>query len=173
MRADEFGTLLLDDNGRPAVRFARPYAAAPARLWAALTEPGQLARWFEATGGDLRAGGTFAIRFPGDPPYEKTGRILRCARGRSFTITWIDPPHPEARLCVELCQDGDNTTLALAHGPLPRELAADYGLGWHSYLDRLAAFLGGGAATDRGGQARLLAHYAAQAAALALPAPSG
>lgn len=173
MRAGEFGSLLLAASRRPALRFARPYAAAPARLWAALTEPAQLARWFEATDGDLRGGGTFAIRFPGEPPYEKSGRILRCAPGRSFALTWVDPPHPEARLCLELHREGGNTTLALTHGPLPRALAADYGVGWHTYLDRLAAFLAGEARPGREGRTRLLAHYAAQAAALALPAPSG
>lgn len=56
----------LEHDGRPAVRFQRIYPHAIERVWAAVTEPTELAHWFPSTVKiELRPGGT--IEFFDDP----------------------------------------------------------------------------------------------------------
>jgi hypothetical protein len=63
---------LVDHDGRPAVCFRREYPHPVERLWAAITEPGELAHWFPSNVRmEPKVGGT--IEFFGDPNLPESG----------------------------------------------------------------------------------------------------
>jgi hypothetical protein len=66
----------IEFDGRPAVRFERTYDYAVERVWAAITEPGELAHWFPSSVElEPRAGGR--ISFSADPHASRqTGVVL-------------------------------------------------------------------------------------------------
>ena len=66
----------------------------PERLWDALTEPGQLAKWFGAdVQWDLREGGS--ARFRRDDGTERAGRVEAVRPGRHLRFRWW-PAEPRA-----------------------------------------------------------------------------
>jgi uncharacterized protein YndB with AHSA1/START domain len=66
----------------------------PERLWEALTEPGQLAKWFGAdVEWDLREGGP--ARFRRDDGTERAGRVEAVRPGRHLRFRWW-PAEPAA-----------------------------------------------------------------------------
>ena len=132
------GTLETID-GRPALRFERRLAHPVDRVWRAVTEPAELARWFVAPVAWTPAlGETFG------------------AEGQSGEITALDAPHRLAwtwgdeRYAFELAADGDGCRLVFIHvfdgrhGP-----AAQHAAGWEAYFDRLDAHLAGGALSEQ------------------------
>jgi uncharacterized protein YndB with AHSA1/START domain len=134
-------------DGRPALRVERRYRHSVERVWRAVTEPAELARWFVA-----EAQWTPALdeEFPG-------GRI-----------TELDPPHRFAWIwgdqlfAFELTADGDGCRLVFTHvfdpdaGP-PWQHAA----GWETYFDRLEAHLDGGHLSEEDTHAGIEARMAA------------
>jgi uncharacterized protein YndB with AHSA1/START domain len=78
----------VDFDGRPAVRFERTYPHPPERVWSAITEPGELARWFPAKVSlEPRVGG--AIEFTDDPNVApRSGTILEFDPPRLLAYTW-------------------------------------------------------------------------------------
>jgi uncharacterized protein YndB with AHSA1/START domain len=135
---DDLGSYV-EQNGRPAVRFERGYPHPVERVWAAITEPGQLVRWFpSAVEMEPRVGG--AVRFSGDPYSEgSSGEVL----------TW-DPPHRLAftwgpdELHLTLDDDGDGRCrLVLVDVLSDRSTAARNGGGWHVCLAELTKLLDG------------------------------
>ena len=77
-------------NGRPAVRFSRSYDHPVERLWTALTDPGELPRWFPSKVAiEPRVGG--AIEFSGDANMPlSTGTILEYQPPHRLAYTWGD-----------------------------------------------------------------------------------
>jgi uncharacterized protein YndB with AHSA1/START domain len=122
-------------DGRPALRFERRLPHSVERVWRAVTEPSELARWFvvaevpwtPAAGEEFEAGGD-------------TGRIES-----------VEPPHLLAwtwgveRYSFELRPDGDGCVLVFTHVFNP-ELGPSWqhAAGWETYLVRLDAHLAGG-----------------------------
>lgn len=71
----------IERDGRPAVRFQRTYPHPVERVWAAVTEPDELAQWFPSSVKiEPCEGGTIA--FADDPDAEPA----------SGTILIMDPP---------------------------------------------------------------------------------
>jgi uncharacterized protein YndB with AHSA1/START domain len=65
----------------------------PERLWDALTEPGQLAKWFGAdVEWDLREGGS--ARFRRDDGTERAGRVEAVRPGRHLRFRWWPADRP-------------------------------------------------------------------------------
>ena len=62
--------------------FDRVYDTDAADLWRAVTDPERLARWFAPVEGDLRAGGSFTIRF--DDNAVPGCRLTTCDAPRGF-----------------------------------------------------------------------------------------
>lgn len=121
-------------DGRPALRLERRLAHPVERVWRAVTEPAELARWFVAevpwtpeAGEEFEAGG-------------ETGRITALEPPRLLAWTW-----GVERYSFELAPDGDGCVLVFTHGFNP-ELgpAWQHAAGWETYFDRLEAHLGGG-----------------------------
>jgi uncharacterized protein YndB with AHSA1/START domain len=131
------GTLETID-GRPALRFERLMAHPIERVWRAVTEPAELAQWFvapvswtPALGETFGGGGA-------------SGEITALEAPRLLAWSWANE-----RYAFELTPDGDGCRLVFTHvfdaryGP-----AAQHAAGWETYLDRLAAMLGGGALSE-------------------------
>ncbi len=137
--ADSFA---LEPAGADRVRATRRFAAPPAKLWRALTEPAPIRRWMEtptwpttACEVDLRPGG--AIRYAWgamvltgafrelDPPTE--GRPGRMAHTELFEPDWTDG---ETVCTTTLTADGEGTLLTmdiLYSGPKGRDMALTSG----------------------------------------------
>lgn len=123
--------------GEPVLRFARRFPHPVERVWAALTEPAQMGRWFPCeVEADLRVGGLLTLRFPGEEP-------------DVAEITELEPPHAIAfrwagehlRWTVE--PDGEGCVLRLANSVLDPAWTANIAAGWHRCLEALAAHLDG------------------------------
>jgi uncharacterized protein YndB with AHSA1/START domain len=121
-------------DGRPALRFERRLDHSIERVWRAVSEPDELARWFvaevpwtPAPGEAFEAGG-------------ETGRITALEPPRLLAWTWA-----AERYSFELAPEGDGCRLVFTHVFNP-ELgpAWQHAAGWETYLNRLEAHLAGG-----------------------------
>ena len=142
-------------DGRPALRLERRLDHSVERVWRAVTEPAELARWFVAEAPWTPVAGE---------EFEAAG-----ARGR---ITALEPPHLIAwtwgveQYRFELAGDGDGCTLVFTHVFNP-ELGPgwQHAAGWETYFDRLDAHLAGGFLSEEdaheGMDARLARYRAA------------
>jgi uncharacterized protein YndB with AHSA1/START domain len=131
------GTLETID-GRPALRFERRLAHSIERVWRAVTEPDEIARWFVAPVAWTPAlGETFGEE-------GQAGRITELQEPHVLAWSWGDE-----RYRFELAPDGDGCRLTFTHifdakyGP-----AAQHAAGWETYLDRLDAHVVGGHLTE-------------------------
>lgn len=136
----EVGRRLVAGGEEVSVLLRRTYDAPIAAVWAALTEPERLQRWFLPVSGDLRVGGTFQTEG------NAGGEILRCTPPHLLTVTWGD-----ATSVIELRLSpakGDSTALELEH-TVPIAMAGSgagalfVGPGWDSALMALSLFLRG------------------------------
>ncbi len=120
-------------DGRPALRFERRFNHSVDRVWRAVTEPSELARWFIA-------------------PVEWTP-----APGERFEsmdevgeLTEVEPPHVIAytwggeHFRFELRPDGPGCLLVFTHVFDDRSFGAQHATGWELHFDRLDAHLAGG-----------------------------
>jgi uncharacterized protein YndB with AHSA1/START domain len=127
-------------RGRPAVRFERAYAGSAERVWSAVTEPGELARWFPSSVTfEPRPGGT--VRFSGDPNVaDSEGTVLVFAPPTEFAFTWGgNDVHLEVR------DDGaGRSRLTLVDVLSDASEAARNAAGWDVCLGVLDALLAGG-----------------------------
>lgn len=118
-------------DGRPALRFERRLEHSVERVWRAVTEPAELARWFVAevpwtpvAGETFEAGG-------------ETGRITALEPPRRLAWSW-----GVERYSFELRPDGDGCVLVFIHVFNPRLGPGwQHAAGWESYLNRLDAHL--------------------------------
>jgi uncharacterized protein YndB with AHSA1/START domain len=121
-------------DGRPALRFERRLDHSVERVWRAVTEPAELARWFVS-----EVSWTPAL----DETFEgggQTGRITALDPPRVLTWTW-----GVERFGFELTPDGDGCVLVFTHVFDP-ELGPSWqhAAGWETYFKRLDAHLAGG-----------------------------
>ena len=126
------GSLETIDN-RPALRFERHVNHSVERVWRAISEPAELARWFVAAPSSKPAAGA---RFE--------------AAGLAGEVTEFDAPHVFAwswggeLFRFELRPDGRGCVLVFTHVFSDRSFAAQHAAGWETYLNRLDAHLAGG-----------------------------
>ncbi|HEV7882472.1 MAG TPA: SRPBCC domain-containing protein [Solirubrobacteraceae bacterium] len=123
-------------DGRPALRFERHLDHSAERVWRAVTEPAELARWFVSA-----VAWTPAL-----------GEVIEAA-GESGAITVLHPPRLIAwtwgveRYSFELTPDADGSgcVLVFTHVFDPRRGPDwQHAAGWETYLNRLDAHLAGG-----------------------------
>ena len=119
------------EGGRSALVFVRHVRHAPARVWAALTDPAQLRQWAPFTPDrDLATVGPATLRMTdGQNTEEFAAEVRRVVAPRLLEYTWGDD-----LLRWELAPEGAGTRLTLRHtvdAPdwLPRAAA-----GWHICL---------------------------------------
>ncbi len=145
MTAD--GTLETAADGRATIRFERRLKHPPARVWAAITEPGELIGWWGEAQVDLREGGSFEVRWLNSDEDGNSAHmhaaIVRLEPERLLELEG----DIHGTLRFELEPDGDGTTLRFSSTlELPEELRAKVVAGWHWHLDALETVLGGGGA---------------------------
>jgi uncharacterized protein YndB with AHSA1/START domain len=126
-------------QGRPTLSFERRLAHPVEKVWAAVTEPEELAHWFPATVTvDLRVGGamTFDFGYGGEP---SPGEVTELDPPRVFAFVW----GAGDQLRFELEPAGDGTLLRFSHEIGDQREAARGAAGWHVCLDTLEQRLAG------------------------------
>jgi uncharacterized protein YndB with AHSA1/START domain len=127
------GTLETLDDGRPALRFERHLSHSVERVWRAVSEPAELARWFVApVAWKPELGETFGAM-------DQHGEITELDPPRRLTWTW-----GAEQFSFQLSPDGDGCLLVFVHVLDDRSLAAQHASGWECYFKRLDAHLAGG-----------------------------
>jgi uncharacterized protein YndB with AHSA1/START domain len=152
------GTVRTRDDGQTVIRFERRLAHPIERVWAALTERGELIKWWGDATLELVEGGNFTLRWLNT---DEDGNAV----AMNATISSLDPPRVletvgvwgstnrsgesiderHAVLRWELEADGDETVLRFTNiVELTDEGRANVPGGWHYHLDALATALDGG-----------------------------
>jgi uncharacterized protein YndB with AHSA1/START domain len=120
-------------TGRCEVRFTRYYRAPPEEVWAALTEPGSLARWLAAPlQVDLRAGGSFRLQL--GPGETMDGRVRAVEPHRTLELDWRRDGEQPSVIRFELSPDGEGTVLVLDHLRIEARIGMRYAAIWERRL---------------------------------------
>jgi uncharacterized protein YndB with AHSA1/START domain len=130
---------------RQVIRFERRLDHPVERVWRAISEPGEMAKWLALTELEPAEGGRVVLTWQNTDDEGNT----TVARG---TVTALDPPRliefdtdVHGRLRWELEPDGEGTVLSFtAEVQLPEEYELKVLAGWHIHLDHLEEVLDGG-----------------------------
>ncbi|MEX2296172.1 MAG: SRPBCC domain-containing protein [Dongiaceae bacterium] len=134
---------------RPSLTLKRRIKAAPAKIYAAWTDPALILRWFGPDSGevleaetDVRVGGRYHIAFrTGDGErHDVSGVYHEVLPGEKlvFTWAWRTTPERESMVTVTFKPDADGTILTLLHERFFDEAARDnHRTGWSGALDKL------------------------------------
>ena len=127
---------------RSELRIRRRLDATPARVWRALTEPGELARWLAVSAQlDPRVGGRVELQLRGDTA---DGEVLRFDPPAQLAFSWHEPSSGFAsRVDIQLTPDRDGTWLELRHAFTGPANTRGFAAGWHHKLELLADTLEG------------------------------
>ena len=131
-----------------AVRFVRHFhspSGLVSRVWKFLTEPSRLPEWYGEGSIEPREGG--AVSLMGG---HIRGVVTQWRPEQMLGYTWnvFSPGEtvsqwPVSYLELALQPDGDGTRLTLTHRPIPEAMQKQTAMGWHTYLDLVAAGLEG------------------------------
>jgi uncharacterized protein YndB with AHSA1/START domain len=132
------------DGGYYGVRLERVYSAPPEEIWSALTEPERLRGWMGELTGSVTAGSTFELRLTDDPADAVRCHVRAFEPPQLLVLEWHPLGQGASTLRCELTSVPEGTRFVLDHALLDAEAAAEYGAGWHTYQDQLAAYLSGG-----------------------------
>jgi uncharacterized protein YndB with AHSA1/START domain len=140
------GTLVV--SGEIAViAFERRLRHSIETVWAALTDPEELAAWLGQAALERHQGGQVSIRTgPVDQPQRQgliSGRVLAWDPPRVLEHEWTQPGLDVSVVRYELEAEAGGTVLRFTHRRSVRPGATGGRAGWHAYLDRLAAHLDG------------------------------
>lgn len=130
-------------DGTPHLVLDRTFRAPVEDVWAAVTDPARLARWFGTWRGDPSTGRfEVAMTFDGMPfePYV----VEVCEPPHRLRVRSVnDAPEENWTLDLRLRASGAGTALELAQVVDATTDAADVGPGWEYQLDRLDAAVHG------------------------------
>jgi uncharacterized protein YndB with AHSA1/START domain len=144
------------ESHKPSLTIKRRLNAPPAKVYAAWTNPTQLARWFGPTDTvkdsvkaelDVRVDGKFRVSFTGcmdgNTEYHEVGGVYREVVPNQklvFTWAWHTTPERESLVTITIKPDGDGSILTLHHARFFDEPARDgHERGWSGTLDKLEA----------------------------------
>ena len=135
-------------DGTAVVRMEDRFDTQIEDLWAALTDPGRLARWYGEIDGDLRVGGDYRARlFAGG--WDGTGRIEACEPPHRLLVTTTESEDAvHGTIEVTLAADGDQTILVLEERGMPLRMIAGYGAGIQVHVEDLRAHIAGHGRVD-------------------------
>ena len=137
----------------PSVTIVRRIKAPPAKVYAALTEPKLMVRWWGPDAGptlsaeaDVRPGGRFSIvfRLLNGEEHNPTGIYQEVVPGKKlvFTWEWAGTQERESLVTIALRRDGEGTLLTLMHEQFADEAARDrHARGWNGTLDKLENYV--------------------------------
>ncbi|MDP2331007.1 MAG: SRPBCC family protein [Reyranella sp.] len=127
------------------VRFERLLPGPVTRTWQVLTEINRLPGWYGEGHIEPRAGGAVALMGG-----HIRGTVTQYLAPQRLAYSWnvFNPgdevsPYPESHLSLELKPAGDDTALTLTHLPVLERFVKLNAMGWHTYLDMVAAALRG------------------------------
>ncbi|HUL54301.1 MAG TPA: SRPBCC domain-containing protein [Opitutaceae bacterium] len=132
-----------------SLKLTRLLPQSRAEIFAALTDPAQMAQWFFGmeTGAakvtrDLRPGGRYLIAMSdGAKTCNPQGVYLEIRPPERLAFTWISEACPrESRVTIDLIARPGGTELVLTH-ELPADAAEGHRVGWGHCLDHLEALL--------------------------------
>jgi len=138
---------------KPSLTIRRRFNAPPSKLYAAWTDPKQIAHWMGPEGidavsseADPRVGGRYRFVMKGaDGEVHDVGGIYReVVPGEKlvFTWAWHSTPERESLVTVLIKPDGDGSLLTLIHEQFFDEAARDrHNVGWSSCFNKLERFL--------------------------------
>jgi uncharacterized protein YndB with AHSA1/START domain len=138
----------------PSVVIVRRIKATPARIWAAITQPELMIRWWGPDAGptlsvvaDVRPGGRFSVvfRLLNGEEHNPTGIYREVVPEKKLVFTWDLPGMPETESLVTFRLEpfDGGTELTLTHEHLPdEENRNSHEKGWSGLLDKLPLFLG-------------------------------
>jgi uncharacterized protein YndB with AHSA1/START domain len=134
------GKVIRDGDG-VRLEFVRTYPDPIERVWAAVTDPDELGKWYGTWRGDPATGTVELASIEGGGEY-KPVEIVECRRPRRLAVV-LPTPYGPWPLSITLSESDGLTTLVFVH-----QLAEPYdptsiGPGWHYYLDRLGATMSG------------------------------
>lgn len=137
------------------VRLERLLPGPIERVWAHLTDAKLLPGWFGDGVIEPRQGGAVTLM---DGHIRGVVTQWRPPHFLSYTWNVFEPgapadavsTHPESYLSLRLERYGDRVLLTLSHVPVPARFEKQTAMGWHTFLDILAAALAGEAAPARG-----------------------
>ena len=137
---------------KPSLTIKRRFRAPPAKVFAAWTNPQELAKWMGPSGtvavtaeADLRAGGRYHIRIvvPGDE-HNVSGVYREIVPNEKlvFTWAWRWTPERESLVTISLKADGDGTLMTFTHEQFFDEKARDdHNKGWTGTFEKLETYL--------------------------------
>jgi len=142
-------------KSKPSLTLKRRLHAPAEKVYAAWTEPAQLARWFgpaQTISGsvraemDVRVGGRFRVGFKTeDGEYHEVGGVYREVVPNEklvFTWAWHTTPERESLVSVLIRSEGEGAMLTLVHEQFFDEAARDgHQRGWSGTLDKLERYL--------------------------------
>lgn len=148
------------ENGATTLVLKRFLRHPPERVWTALTDPDELARWHLTTGRiEGRVGGAVELT-TGPSRVRGTGRVLAWEPPRLFEYEWSVPATgglggaEHATVRWELVAQDEGTLLVLTQRGLTSRTAATFEPGMEAFLDRLTAQLQGDPLPDWMGRVR-------------------
>jgi uncharacterized protein YndB with AHSA1/START domain len=137
------GVVTPEPDGRQLLEFVRSWPDPIDDVWSALTEPERSARWIGRYDGERAPGGTGEFTMTHEEGDATSAvRIAECDPPRRLVLEWLEPS--DWRIEVDLAREGERTVLRFRQRFAADADVADYALGWHWYLDKLAAVLSAG-----------------------------
>ena len=136
------GVVTTEADGRQRLEFHRSWPDPVDDVWSALTEPDRMARWIGTYDGERAPGGTgtFTMTHEQEPVGEPM-RIAECDPPRRLVVEWVG--QDEWSVEVDLWREGDRTVLRFRQLFAAGADVADFAAGWHWYLDKFGAEVGG------------------------------
>ena len=133
---------------KPSLILQRRIKAAPAKVYAAWTDPEKIMRWFGSDQGPtlsaetvVRVGGRFRVIFRtmDGEEHDVSGvyREVVPDQKLAFSWNWASPREPESLVTIDLKPAGDGTLLTLTHEQIVDDTAHDYHRGWIGALGKL------------------------------------
>ncbi|MEP7031292.1 MAG: SRPBCC domain-containing protein [Pseudolabrys sp.] len=138
---------------KPSLTIKRRFNAAPAKVFAAWTDPEKVKRWMGpgevkvlSAEGDARKGGRFnwVMQAPNGEKHDVSGTYREFVPNEKlvFTWAWISTPERESLVTLTFKPDGDGTLFTMLHEQFFDEAARDsHNGGWTSAMEKLAHYL--------------------------------
>lgn len=118
-------------TGHCEIRLTRRYDASPSEVWAALTEPGSVARWLAPPSAfEFAPGGTIELDIG------VHARVREVEPERSLELDWRYGDEDRSIVRFELTADGDGTLLTLDHQRIDARIGMTYITRWSGLLAR-------------------------------------
>lgn len=132
-----------------SLTIVRRIKASPETVFAAFTQPAQIAQWWGPDAGpvllaetDLRVGGQFRVRFRmlDGTEHESSGVYREMDPPKRLAMTWLwqGEDTAESLVTVDFRPLEDGTELTFTHSRLPTRASRDIHLeGWNDAIDKL------------------------------------